>query len=197
MGASAPAKPGSTTDRLVSFVDFAPTVLSLCGVKAPSHFQGSVFLGPDAPEPREFVYGARDRVDEAFDVARSVRDDRWLYIRNFMPHLPWMQPEAYSDASTFRRELKRLAPAVGHWKNSTTRRPTRISSIIWPPTQSTEPSWSDCETSSAAGSSRRATPASSPSRRCGRDSTARRRRGTSPATRRVIRWSVCFTLPMP
>jgi N-sulfoglucosamine sulfohydrolase len=105
----APVPPGGTTDRLVSFVDFAPTVLSLCGVKAPAHFQGRAFLGPDAVAQREFVHGARDRVDEAFDVSRSVRDARWLYIRNFLPHLPWMQPEGYSDTSTFRQEFKRLA----------------------------------------------------------------------------------------
>lgn len=105
----APASPGSVSDRLVSFVDFAPTVLSLCGVKKLTQFQGTAFLGADAGKPREFVYGARDRVDEAFDVARSVRGGRWLYIRNFMPHLSWMQPEGYSDQSTFRRELKRLA----------------------------------------------------------------------------------------
>jgi hypothetical protein len=105
----APGRAGSSTDRLVSFVDFAPTVLSLCGVKAPGHFQGTAFLGPDSGAPREYIHGARDRVDEAFDVARSVRDGRWLYIRNFMAHLSWMQPEGYSDASTFRRELKRLA----------------------------------------------------------------------------------------
>lgn len=103
------SSPGSASDRLVSFVDFAPTVLSLCGVKALTQFQGTVFLGKDAGKPRTFVYGARDRVDEAFDVARSVRDGRWLYIRNYMPHLSWMQPEGYSDASTFRQELKRLA----------------------------------------------------------------------------------------
>jgi N-sulfoglucosamine sulfohydrolase len=105
----APGSSGSTNDRLVSFVDFPPTVLSLCRIKAPAHFQGTPFLGPDVGEPRHYVYGARDRVDEAFDVARSVRDDRWLYIRNFMPHLSWMQPEGYSDASTFRQEFKRLA----------------------------------------------------------------------------------------
>lgn len=105
----APAPPGGTTDRLVSFVDFAPTALSLCGVKPPAHFQGRAFLGPDAAAPREFIHGARDRVDEAFDVARSVRDARWLYIRNFLPHLSWMQPEGYSDTSTFRQEFKRLA----------------------------------------------------------------------------------------
>ncbi len=105
----APGAPGSTSDRLVSFVDFAPTVLNLCGVMAPTHFQGSAFLGSDIGPAAEFVHGARDRVDEAFDVARSVRDGRWLYIRNFMPHLSWMQPETFSDTSTFRQEFKRLA----------------------------------------------------------------------------------------
>uniref|UniRef100_UPI0037852066 sulfatase-like hydrolase/transferase n=1 Tax=Prosthecobacter sp. TaxID=1965333 RepID=UPI0037852066 len=107
-----PSPPGSVNGRLVSFVDFAPTVLSLCGVKAPAYFQGSAFLGPDAATPNEFVHGARDRVDEAFDVSRSVRDTRWLYIRNYMPHLSWMQPEGYSDTSTFRQEFKRLAAEV-------------------------------------------------------------------------------------
>jgi N-sulfoglucosamine sulfohydrolase len=107
----APVQPGTSTDRLVSFVDFAPSVLSLCKVKSPEHFQGSAFLGPAIETPRDLVYGARDRVDEAFDVARSVRDQRWLYIRNFMPHLSWMQPEGFSDGSTFRQELKRQASA--------------------------------------------------------------------------------------
>lgn len=105
----APAPPGGTTDRLVSFVDFAPTVLSLCGVKVPAGMQGAAFLGEAAGPPRSLVFGARDRVDEAFDLSRSVRDGRFLYIRNFMPHLSWMQPEAFSDASVFRCELKRLA----------------------------------------------------------------------------------------
>jgi N-sulfoglucosamine sulfohydrolase len=105
----APAAPGTTTDRLVSFVDFAPTVLSLCGVPIPAHMQGVPFLGAAEGAPRDHVYGARDRVDEVFDLSRSVRDGRWLYIRNFMPHLSWMPPEWYSDGSTFRRELRRLA----------------------------------------------------------------------------------------
>jgi N-sulfoglucosamine sulfohydrolase len=107
----APAPGGGTSDRLVSFVDFAPTVLSLCNVQVPGNMQGVAFLGPAAGNPRRYVYGARDRVDEAFDLARSVRDDRWLYIRNFMPHLSWMQPERFSDGSTFRQELKLLAAA--------------------------------------------------------------------------------------
>jgi arylsulfatase A-like enzyme len=107
----APAAPGTTLGELVSFVDFAPTVLSLAGAPAPAHLQGRAFLGraAAAAPAREYVFGARDRVDEAFDLSRSVRDRRWLYIRNYMPHLPGLQPEAYSDTSTFRRELRQLA----------------------------------------------------------------------------------------
>lgn len=105
----APVQPGETTDRLVSFVDFPPTLLSLAGVRAPGHMQGVAFLGPASGPPREFVFGARDRVDEVYDTARSVRDGRWLYIRNYRPHLSWAQPEGYSDQGDFRRELLRLA----------------------------------------------------------------------------------------
>ncbi len=107
----APAAAGQTTDRLVSFVDFAPTVLSLTGLPPPPHTQGVAFLGPHAGPPRETVYGARDRVDEAYDLSRSVRDRRYLYIRNYAPHLSWNQPEGFSDNAPMRREITQLAAA--------------------------------------------------------------------------------------
>ena len=59
----APGKPGTTTDRLVSFVDYAPTVLNLLGQPIPEAMQGEPFLGPNAAKPRRYVYGHRDRVD--------------------------------------------------------------------------------------------------------------------------------------
>lgn len=108
-----PVGPGETTDRLVSFVDFAPTALALAGVPIPGHMQGSPFLGPDPGDPRRYVFGARDRVDEAYDLSRSARDGRFLYIRNFMPHLSWMQPERYSDAAEIRQALWRLRDKRG------------------------------------------------------------------------------------
>jgi arylsulfatase A-like enzyme len=105
----APAAAGESVDRLVSFVDFAPTMLSLAGVKVPEAMQGLVFLGPDAsPEP-EFVYGFRDRVDEAFDLSRSVRSKRYLYIRNYLPRLSWAQPSVYSDLGAIQQEISRHA----------------------------------------------------------------------------------------
>jgi len=106
----APAPPGSTVNRLVSFVDFPPTVLTLAGLTPPSYMQGKPFLGRAGLEsgPRIFVAGARDRVDEAYDLARSVRDENFLYIRNFMPHLSYNQPSWYSDQGEIRQEITRL-----------------------------------------------------------------------------------------
>ncbi len=84
-------KPGTRTDRLVSFVDLAPTVLSLAGIKIPKYMQGVAFLGKQAGAPREYVYGFRGRMDERYDMMRAVRDKKFKYIRNYMPHLPWAQ----------------------------------------------------------------------------------------------------------
>lgn len=91
----APAKPGGVTDRLVSFVDFAPTVLSLAGVKIPRHMQGAPFLGGSASAAREFIFGGKDRQGECADTIRYVRDARFQYNRNFQPHLPFGQYMSY------------------------------------------------------------------------------------------------------
>jgi arylsulfatase A-like enzyme len=102
-------KPGTRSDRLVNFADFGPTVLSLAGVAIPSYMEGKPFFGKEAVAPREYVYGHRDRVDEVLDLARSVRDKRYLYIRNFMPHLGYNQPSAWPDLGEIRHEFYRLA----------------------------------------------------------------------------------------
>jgi arylsulfatase A-like enzyme len=88
-------KPGGTTDRLVSFVDLAPTALSLAGIRKPDHFQGHAFLGPTATTEQPYVYGFRGRMDERYDLVRSVRDKRYVYIRNYMPHRIYGQYIAY------------------------------------------------------------------------------------------------------
>ncbi|MFH1266485.1 MAG: sulfatase-like hydrolase/transferase [Planctomycetota bacterium] len=105
----APTPPGGTCDRMVSFVDFAPTVLSLLGLEIPEAMQGTAFLGPAAGKPREYVVAIRDRVDEVYDVARTVRDHRYRYIRNFMPHKPRMQYSTFSEQTQTRQELRRLS----------------------------------------------------------------------------------------
>ena len=103
-----PTVPGSATDRLVSFVDFPPSVLGLVGLKSPKYMQGIPFIGLGSTQKRKFVFGNRDRVDEVFDCSRSVRNKRWLYIRNFHPHLSWNQPSVFSDLGEIRHEISRV-----------------------------------------------------------------------------------------
>ncbi|MGK7395400.1 MAG: sulfatase family protein, partial [Candidatus Cyclobacteriaceae bacterium M3_2C_046] len=91
----APAQPGSKTDRIVTFVDFAPTLLSLAGVPIPEHMQGKPFLGEQQTAPRDYGYNFRGRMDERFDLVRSVRDKEFRYIRNYMPHKIYGQHIAY------------------------------------------------------------------------------------------------------
>jgi uncharacterized sulfatase len=105
---AAELRSGTVNDELIAFVDFAPTVLSLAGVEVPKHMQGQAFLGPNRAKPREYVFAARDRMDERYDVIRAVRDRRYKYIRNFMPHLPYAQPIAYMDLMPTMREWRRL-----------------------------------------------------------------------------------------
>jgi len=105
----APAGPGKTVDRLVSSVDFPPTLLRLAGLAVPKYMQGRPFLGPDPAKPPAHIYATRDRVDEAYDVARCVRDANWLYVRNYMPHLSYNQPSYYSDLGEIRNDITKLA----------------------------------------------------------------------------------------
>ena len=104
-----PVKAGKKTDRLVSFLDFAPTVLSLAGLPIPKYMQGSPFLGDKRGTPRKYVFGASSRVDEAYELSRCVRDKRYKYIRNYIPHLPYVQPSEYPDRAEIMKELRRVA----------------------------------------------------------------------------------------
>jgi N-sulfoglucosamine sulfohydrolase len=87
---------GETDGALVSGVDLAPTVLSLAGVPIPEYMQGQAFLGQArAATPRRYVFAARDRMDTEYDRVRMVRDERFQYLRNYMPEKPYYQDIQY------------------------------------------------------------------------------------------------------
>ncbi len=104
-------EPGTTNDEMVCFLDLAPTVLSLAGVEIPKHLQGQVILGPHKAPPRQYIFAARDRMDETRDTIRAVRDERYKYLRNFMPEQPYAAPIAYMDEMPSMREWRRLNAA--------------------------------------------------------------------------------------
>src|SRR5262249_29903066 len=78
-------RPGSVKDQVISLAALTATTLALAGVERPRGMQSRIFLGPQADPPRTFAFSARDRIDETVNRIRSVRDERYRYIRNFMP----------------------------------------------------------------------------------------------------------------
>lgn len=101
-------EPGSVRNDLVSFLDFGPTVLSIAGVPVPKYMQGRPFLGTAAAEPRKYIFAARDRMDETYDIIRCVRDSRYKLIRNFKPGRPYAQYIDYGEKMPTLQEMRRL-----------------------------------------------------------------------------------------
>ncbi len=101
-------KPGTVNDDLIAFIDFAPTMLSLAGIKIPNYIQGKAFLGSQKAKPREYIFAARDRMDEAYDLIRAVRDKRYKYIRNYMWYLTRGQDIDYMNQMPTIQEMRRL-----------------------------------------------------------------------------------------
>ncbi|MFC2089480.1 sulfatase-like hydrolase/transferase [Bacteroidota bacterium] len=100
---------GTVDDQLISSIDFGPTVLSLAGIEVPTHMQGQAFLGKYATDrERAFVFGARDRFDESYDMVRTVRTQRYRYIRNYYPHLPYIIWIPYRNRQPIMQELIRM-----------------------------------------------------------------------------------------
>ena len=104
--------------------------------------RAACFVGPKAAPAPPFVFAARDRMDIEYDMMRSARDGRFLYIRNFSPELPYAGHIIYRNQSAIMQEWLRLqaerkltragarsgcGPSVRP-KSCTTRPPIRIRS---------------------------------------------------------------------
>ncbi len=101
-------KSGGTSDRLIGFVDLAPTLVSLTGSKPPAWMQGRAFAGAIPAEPGRYEFGFRGRMDERYDCVRSCGDGRFVYLRQFMPHKIYGQHIAYMFETPTTRIWKKL-----------------------------------------------------------------------------------------
>jgi len=88
-------KPGSTIDRIVSFIDMPKTWLSLTGAEITDNFQGRIFLGPNTEPKPDHHFSWRSRADERYDCVRVMRDEQFAYHKNYMPFAPNGQYLAY------------------------------------------------------------------------------------------------------
>lgn len=100
---------GSKDNQLISFVDFAPTLLSLVGIAPPSYLQGHAFMGRyAAKQKRQYIHAAADRFDAETDAIRAVRDKQYKYIRNYRPQQGYYLPVAFRERIPTMQELLRL-----------------------------------------------------------------------------------------
>jgi N-sulfoglucosamine sulfohydrolase len=103
---------GAIDNQLISFVDLAPTILSLANIPLPSYLQGQAFLGVyQAPTPRKYIFAGRDRMDTPVDRVRAVGDGRYKYYRNFMPEKPYYQDITFRLSVPMMREILQLRDA--------------------------------------------------------------------------------------
>lgn len=115
-------KPGMPVDRLTSFVDLAPTLLSLAGIPITEVMQGHAFLGNEKTADPQYAYMFRGRMDERYDMSRAIRDRQYRYIHNYMPYRIYGQHLNY---------LWR-APSIGSWEKAWQEgRCDSIQSVFW------------------------------------------------------------------
>jgi arylsulfatase A-like enzyme len=117
---------GEVDDSLMSFIDLAPTVLSLAGLDRPNYMTGRVFVGPQKAPPPDHVFMHCDRMDDtSHDTIRAVRDEQFRYVRNYRPDLPYLQPVAYRDRIATMGEIyrviesKNVPRSMWQWASST------------------------------------------------------------------------------
>ena len=112
----APADPGATVDELVMHLDLCATTLQLAGIPVAEHIQSRNLCGPNRDEAREFVCSARDRLDNNPEMIRTIRTEKYRYIRNFLPHQPYAS--FYPDGGFFAAVPEEGTPERDFWETS-------------------------------------------------------------------------------
>ena len=112
----APSPPGTVVDDLVMTMDMGASVLSMMDVQIPQHFQGRALLGKRKEPHRDYVCGARDRLDNCNEMIRTVRSEKYRYIRNFLPHRPYAS--FWPDGGFFATPPEKGTPEHDFWDTS-------------------------------------------------------------------------------
>lgn len=112
-------KNGSVSDRLISFEDIPPTLLSFSGAKVPDYMMG-VDLSQNNPPMREYIYVNRGRQEKAEWHSYGIQDLHFQYIRN-MTKDPNGKELAYRNVLQTVKDLNKahkegkLPPGMESW----------------------------------------------------------------------------------
>ena len=94
---------------MLSFIDFAPTILSIAGIDIPKIYQGKPFLGAKKSlKKRRYLFTASDRFDELTDRIRAVKSKRFKYVRNYNIEKPHALNVVYRTQMNLMKHLNEL-----------------------------------------------------------------------------------------
>lgn len=100
---------GTLNESLNMFVDIPATILSLAGIAPPAYMHGQAMYGKFQSESvRDYVFGATDRFDEQIEKRASIRSNRYLYIRNYMPQQSVYRPVKFRLDMPMMQEMLQL-----------------------------------------------------------------------------------------
>ncbi len=95
------------SNQLISFVDFAPTILDIVNIKREFPFEGVSFFKKNK---RKYVYAATDRFDESIDIRRSIIGGNFKLIYNGDTTTSIYKPIIY------RQQMKTMQVIDSLWK---------------------------------------------------------------------------------
>lgn len=105
---------GKKIDALLSNLDFAPTILDLCGISIPMKMQGRSMLPVirgEADKLHEWIF-VEQTYHAAYDPIRGVRTERFKYIRSFEKRPFWFPPNVDGGLS------KEVARRLGYFNRA-------------------------------------------------------------------------------
>ncbi|MEM9446000.1 MAG: sulfatase-like hydrolase/transferase, partial [Verrucomicrobiota bacterium] len=99
---------GSVVDEPVSFLDLPTTMLALAGESIPTHLQGRIAFGVNKESAMAYIPFYRNRMDERIALARGVHNDRYRYVRNYLPEFPVGRRMEYRSRGSLAKEWAAL-----------------------------------------------------------------------------------------
>jgi len=101
---------GTLRQDMVTQIDLLPSSLAFAGIPIPENIQGKDIFAKDY-QKQKYVFSFRDRCDETTEIIRSVRSDRFKYIRNFLSYRPHAQRNQYKDGKEISKHMRALFDA--------------------------------------------------------------------------------------
>ena len=89
---------GQVSEDLVMSIDICATVLDAAGIAAPYPLHGKSLFSEHVKN-RNFIFAARDKMDETHDSMRAIRSKNHKLILNLMPERPWCQYNRYKEGA--------------------------------------------------------------------------------------------------